>query len=394
MTQHIKTLEFRLYLNQEQENTLTSWLHKCAWIYNNALAMRKKRYDRHKKNTTYLMQQGWLTNLRSRIESVRFLPVKFARSALRRAELAYDGFFRRRKASQKTGYPRFKAARHYKSMDFMEIGNYICDGRIRIPKLGEVRARCRFDEAGEQIGLRIIRRATGWYAQVLVKQEVPAPLPSTGQDCGLDLGLESFATLDSGDKIENPRLYRNSHRELKCAQRRLSRCKKYSNRRTKARHRVALIHERIKRQRRGHAHRVSRDIVNRFDRIAIEKLNVKGMSRGMLSKSVNDAGWGQFIAILTVKAANAGRVVVAVNPSGTSQECPRCGAVAKKTLSERIHHCRSCGFRCDRDQAAAMVIRQRAFRPACAEGTTSTRTASPQEQADPLKREVRRSTRS
>ncbi len=125
--------------------------------------------------------------------------------------------------------------------------------------------------------------------------------------------------------------------------------------------RVSRIHERVKAQRRDFAHRESRKIVDRFDLIGVEALNIKGVASGMLAKSVNDAAWAFFLFCLTYKAANAGRRVVEVDPRGTSQECPDCGAVKAKTLSERRHQC-SCGpIDLDRDYASALVIEARAL---------------------------------
>ena len=380
----IRMLEFKLYLNTEQVRTLNRWLGKSCWLCNQALEMRIKSYHRRKESISFNRQCSWLTNLRDRIESVRLCPVEFERDALRRVDRGMKAFFRRCKAGEKPGFPRFKPGRRYNSLECLALGDYIGDGTIRVPKLGQVMARGRFaDVTGKQKALRILRRPSGWYAQVVIETTMPEPLPETGQDCGIDLGLEHFIMLDSGESFPNPRLLRKSAQKLKCEQRRLSHCQRGSGRRKKAVQRVARLHERVKRQRRGHAHRVARDLVNRFDRIAVEKLNVKGLAAGMLAKSVNDAGWGIFLKVLGEKAASAARLVVEVNPAGTSQECPVCGAIKKKELSERTHAC-ACGCSLPRDQASAMVVRSRAFRPGCVEGPA---TALVTEQADPVNRE-------
>lgn len=385
----IRTLEFKLYLNDEQEVTLTRWLGKCCWIFNNTLAQRIKAYQRREESIGFNQQCAWLTGLRERIESVRLVPLAFERDALRRVDRGMKAFFRRCKAgAKKKGFPRFKPGRRYNSLEQLGEREYVKAGKIQIPKLGAVRARGRFEDVtGKQKALRVLRRPSGWYAQIVVETPTPELLPATGQDCGIDLGLERFATLDSGESFPNPRLLRKATSKLSREQRRLARCTKGSQRRVKARERVAKLHERVARQRRGHAHRAARSIVNRFDRIAVEKLNVKGLAAGMLAKSVNDAGWGIFLKVLSEKAESAARLIVEVNPAGSSQTCPRCGAVARKELSERIHRCQGCDFECHRDVAAAMVIRQRAFRPACVEGPATTSEGT-RWQADPLKRKV------
>lgn len=382
----IRIAEFKLYLTKEQEITLTEWLKTACWIYNQALEHRSKAYKRRKESVSNFTQTKMLTGWRTRIERVHELPVLFGRDALRRVDAAFQGFFRRVKSGgKKVGYPRFKSRWRYNSLEQLAQGKYIRNCSLSLPGLGGVRSRGRFDIQGKQKGIRILRRAHGWYAQVLVECENAEPQSKKVAECGIDLGLKSFATLDNGEKIANPRVLRESQAKLKREQRKLSRCQKGSGRRKKQVNRVARLHEKVKRKRRGFAHRLARDIVNRFDRIAVEKLNVKGMARGRLSKSVSDAGWSIFLEILRDKAENAGRELVEVDPRGTSQECPRCGNVARKLLSERTHDCGRCHFVADRDVAAAMVIRQRAFRPDRG-GEAATPEDCPKGQATPMKR--------
>lgn len=313
---------------------------------------------------TFYGQCAWLAEMRTRMPWLKEIPILFARDALRRVDRGMKAFFRRVKAGEKAGFPRFKNRDRYRSMEYLQTqGNRIRERAIFVPGIGLIAARGQFG-VGEkkELLLQVVKRATGWHALVVVEKAVLEQLPGTGQECGVDLGLETFATLDSGEQIENPRTLRKSARKLKRCHQRLARCKKGSNRRKNAKREVAKIYEKMARQRRGFCHRMTRNLVNRFDRIAVEKLNIKGLASGMLAKSVNDAAWGIFLFYLSYKAANAGRTIVEVNPSGTSQECPACGRIARKELSEREHNC-PCGLRCHRDHAAAQVIRQRAFRP-------------------------------
>lgn len=379
-----RTYTFKLYPNHEQVSTLKRWLGKCCWLYNQALEQRIKTYKRRGESVTFYDQCAWLTGLRDRIESVRLIPVQFARDALRRVDRGMKAFFRRVKAGQKPGFSRFKSSKRYNSLEYLTVGDYLGTQLITVPKLGPIRARGPFESAtGKQKALRVLRRASGWYAQIVVELLGPAPLPKTGLACGLDLGLEAFVTLDSGEQIPNPRLLRKHERKLKARQRQLARCQQGSQRRVRAKRKVSLLHEQVARQRRGHAHRTARELVNKYDRIAVEALNVKGLAQMRLAKSVHDAGWGQFLSILIAKAESAGRIVVTVNPAGTSMTCPVCGAVKKKVLSERTHRC-GCGCILPRDQAAAMIVRRRAFRPGCVEGAATTLAT---EQAGPVKRE-------
>ncbi len=358
-----RTVEFKIYPSQSQQDELNRWLRICCRTYNEALEQRVTAYRETGKSPTRYDQCAILTTRRAEDAELEAVPVEFCRNALRRVDRGMQAFFRRCKTGEKPGFPRFRPQQRYNSLEQIDASNYVKGNRIRIPKLGTVRARGPFDRVPKnQKLLRIIRRASGWYAQVLC-EFTPEVLPSTGQECGIDLGLKSFLTLDSGESVGNPRLLRKAEKRLRAAQKTLSRRVKGSGRRMKAKRIVARIYERVACKRRGFCHRISRDLVNRFDRIAYEDLNVGGMARGHFAKSILDAAWGAFVVLLTVKAAYAGRQLVKVNPRGTSQECPDCGAVVRKELAERVHDC-PCGLRLDRDHAAALMIKKRGFSPA------------------------------
>src|SRR5690606_15294946 len=164
-----------------------------------------------------------------------------------------------------------------------------------------------------------------WYA-CFCCDDVPAqPLPATGQSVGVDVGIKSFATLSSGEQIENPRYYERAQANLRRAQRCVARRKRGSNRRRKAVLLLRKQHDKIRRTRLDFHHKVALGLVRRFDVIAVEKLNIKGLARGMLAKQVQDAAWGGFVTILQGKAECAGREVWQVDPRGTSQRCSKCG---------------------------------------------------------------------
>jgi IS605 OrfB family transposase len=188
----------------------------------------------------------------------------------------------------------------------------------------------------------------------------PEPLPPTGKAVGVDMGLESFATLSDGTRIPNPRLYHAAERKLKRAQRRISRRVKGSNRRRKARELLAKAHLKIQRARLDFAHKTAHAFVTKYDQIVVEKLNIKGMVRNHpLAKSISDAGWGLFVNVLRAKAASAGRVVLEVNPADTSQTCAQCGEHVPKRLAVRWHSCPYCGCELHRDHNAALNILQK-----------------------------------
>jgi putative transposase len=222
----------------------------------------------------------------------------------------------------------------------------------------------------------IKREAEAWFVCFSCEVEEEA-LPASQEAVGLDLGLLHFATLSTGETIENPRHYRKGQKKLALAQQRLSRCTRGSHRRERARKAVARAHRKIGNQRRDFLHKATRSLVNRYGVLVMEDLSILNMSaapeprpdpnqdgaylpngasaKAGLNTSIRDAGWGQFLTLCVAKAASAGRTVVLVDPHYTSQRCSQCGAIARKDLSERWHSC-SCGCELDRDHNAALNI--------------------------------------
>jgi putative transposase len=206
-----------------------------------------------------------------------------------------------------------------------------------------------------------IKRECGkWYAIFAVECEAE-PLPPCAESVGIDVGLTTFAMLSDGTEIPNPRYYREAQAELRRAARKVARRKKGSHRRRKAVALLRKVHVHIRSQRADFHHKISRWLVNNYGLIAVEDLNIKGLAKSMLAKSVNDAGWGLFLDKIAYKAEDAARVFVRANPAGSSQEC-LCGAEVRKTLKERWHSCESCGLSAPRDHVSAQLILRRAVR--------------------------------
>jgi len=182
--------------------------------------------------------------------------------------------------------------------------------------------------------------------------EKPKPLPKTDKIVGFDLGLLTYIQCSDGSKIDKPRFFKQEQKSLAQAQRRFSKDK------TKPRKLVvAKVHERIRNKREDFCHKAAKNLVDKYDFIAHEDLNVKGMlEQKKFSKSISDAAWSTLIQFLTYKAENAGRIRVAVNPRGTSQRCSQCGATVSKKLSVRVHNCSHCGFKTSRDLNSALEI--------------------------------------
>jgi putative transposase len=280
-----------------------------------------------------------------------------------RIDLAFKAFFRRVKAGEKAGYPRFRGCGRYNSITFPQVpGGCRLEAeakRIRVANVGQLKILLHRPLEGAPKTATISRSSTGkWYACFSCECAEPPSLPETGQQVGIDVGLKTFATLSDGQEIVNPRFFRREERALAKAQHRLSKEEKGTPERAKRRKVVARVHERIAWRRGDFTHQHSRRIVNHFDLIAVEDLSVNRMVHNRcLAKSIHDAAWSQFASHLSYKAAWAGRRYVAVNPAYTSQDCSHCGRrKTDLTLADRTYTCSCCGIILDRDLNASLNI--------------------------------------
>lgn len=274
-----------------------------------------------------------------------------------RVDLAFKAFFRRVKAGEKLGYPRFRGYGWYASFTFKQFGFELLDNSLYLSKIGTVKIILHRPIEGKIKTLTIQRDAVGnWYACFACEVEAD-PLPANELAIGIDMGLESFATLSNGMKVENPRFFRRDEQELAKSQRKFSKAEKGTPERAKHRKTIQHIHQRIAHRRKDFAHKLSCQLVNNFGLMVFEKLNTKNMLQNhCLAKSIQDAAWSQLMQYTTYKAENAGREVVLVEPRNTSKICSRCDAMVEKSLSVRVHACPVCGLIIDRDQNAAINI--------------------------------------
>jgi putative transposase len=278
---------------------------------------------------------------------------------VQRVDRAFQAFFRRVKAGETPGYPRFHGRDRYNSLTYPQFGNgaQLDNGLLVLSKIGRIAVRWSRPLEGTPKTVTISREADGLYVCFSCANVPIQLLPATGQEMGIDLGIEAFATLSDGTRIFYPGWYRKAERALKTAQRRVSRRKKGSHRRRKAVNLLAKAHQKVRRQRADFHHKTALALVQTTDVIYHEDLQVRNMVQNHhLAKSINDAGWGAFLTILTYKAAWAGRRIVAVNPAYTSQRCSGCGVMVQKGLSVRWHACPECGTSLHRDHNAAKNI--------------------------------------
>ncbi|HEU5378966.1 MAG TPA: transposase [Ktedonobacteraceae bacterium] len=264
------------------------------------------------------------------------------------------------KAGEQPGYPRFKGKHRSPSITFPQVpsGCSLKEGKLVVSKVGKIEMVLHRDLKGTPKTCTISKGRTGkWYACFSCEGE-PERLPENAERVGIDVGLKTFATLSDGQEMENPRFFRLEEKALAKVQRKQSKLVKGTAERRKHRKVIARVHERIAWKRKNFTHQHSRKVVNAFEIICVEDLEVKRMVHtNCLAKSISDAAWSAFFAQLSRKAEEAGRKLIRVEPAYTSQTCIRCGHRQKMPLSERVYHCPCCLLSLDRDLNASQNIK-------------------------------------
>lgn len=361
----VLTYKYRLFPNSTQAVALTDMLGSFCDLYNACLQQRIEAYQRRGRSLGYIDQANELKAVRAVDERLAGYSYSAEQQIVRRLDKAFKAFFGRVKKG-KGGFPRFRAKSMFDSADF-RVGDGLTIrkskklGIVGIP--GEIKVRWHRElPAGAKVGAAVLSRSCGkWYICFSVETPDaygPHPLRAV---VGIDVGLTSLIATSDGDTKPTPKWVKLASKKQRRLQRALARAKRGSKRRLKAKRNLARHSARVANQRRDFTHKLSSALVGQYSHIAFEDLNITGLARGMLSKSVLNAAWGQLISFTTYKAENAGGVVSKVNPRGTSQECDCCGLVTPKTLADRTHDCPGCGTVEDRDVHAAKVIKHRAF---------------------------------
>jgi len=378
-----KTFRYRIYPTQETERKLFWTLTRCRELYNAALSERKDAYKYAGKSVTYYDQQNDLPEIKAEIrQEYQDIAAHVLQDVLRRLDRAFQHFFRRCKNGEHPGFPRFQGRNRYDSFTYPDGAGWKFEGQyLHLTKIGKAKVKLHRPIEGQIKTVTIKREVDEWYATFSCEMEEPPKLPVSYEDIGIDLGVTHLAMLSNGEMIEHPRYYRKAQKVLEQRQQALSRKKRGSHRRDKARKLVALAHRKIVRQRRDFQHKAAKKLVERYQLIVFEDIQTSHLTgkpkpkqdehgnylpngasaKGGLNKSMLDAGWGTFVQLCSVKAAWAGRTLIKVDPKFTSQVCSGCGHIRKKDLSERWHTC-ECGCELDRDLNAAINILERGRR--------------------------------
>jgi putative transposase len=354
-----RSYKYKLKPTPEQERVLAEVLWRCRTLYNTALEQRISLYRQRGVSISRYSQEAELKDLRVEMPEYAAIHSHVLQDVLARLDKTYQAFFRRLINGEKPGFPRFQGRTRYHSFTYKEVGNgaRLDNGFLILSKIGRVAVRWSRPLEGTPKTVTISQEADGWYA-ILSCADVPAqPLPATGRETGIDVGLTVFLITAEGEIVENPRHYRRAEKTLAKAQRRVARRKKGSKRRRKAVGHLQLAHQTVQRQRADFHHKTALHLLREHDTIYLEDLRVANLVRNRhLAKSISDASWAAFRTILEAKAACAGRRVVAVPPAFTSQDCSGCGERVPKSLSVRTHVCTNCGLVMDRDENAARNI--------------------------------------
>ena len=362
----LKTYSYRIYPNKTQEELLIKFFGSVRFVYNWGLEQKIKSYKETGKSLSWIDLDRLSTNLREANPWLTEAPSQSLTAAFRNLDRAYINFFNH------TGkFPKFKTLRSRQSFQYpqhVEVDFNL--KKIYLPKIGWIKYRDPRVFEGKIKTTTIVKTTTNkYFAQILVElpDEVPAKKPITKDTTlGIDVGLTTFATLSDGTKLDNPKFLKKSLKKLRRVNRKLSRTKKGSKNREKARIRLAKGYEDIKNQRNDFLHKLSTKIVNesQINSIAVETLNIAGMlQNSKLARSISDASWSEFIRQLEYKCNWKGKNFVKIGRFFPSSKLCDCGEKNKLLeLSDRMWTCTDCGRIHDRDILAANNIKDEGFR--------------------------------
>ena len=399
-----------LDLSRAQHGRMVEVLTLQRGLYNAALQERRDAWRLSRTSISYEDQTASLTEIRGFDAAHAAMPHSMGRWTLRRLNDAMKGFFKRVKAGRKPGFPRFRSEARFDTFGMADTDGCRIQGSKVLIKGFEGALRMRMHrpipDGASVKAVSFTREGRRWFVQLTLDVPIAAEHARLDTACGVDVGVERLATLSDGSFHANARPRSARSAELRNASRALSRAKRGSRRRRALKARLAAIQRHVANVRRNHLHHVSKAIIDGHAIVAVEKLNLKNMTRSAsgtiaepgtnvaakrgLNRALADAAPGRLIEMIRYKAARAGGTMVEVKAAGTSQECPLCHAKVAKALSQRRHVC-PCGADMHRDHASAIVILERglsALADAAPAGGTTRRDAKPEDrrQAEPKAR--------
>jgi putative transposase len=375
--------QYKIKPTKQQAEKIDKTLEMLRCQYNYLLAQRFDWYDFNrcpidkcplichlpelKEQPNYYNQKASLVQLKVDRPWYKDIHSQVLQEVPKRVELAFDRWLRGDVNAKKSGRPRLKGKGQYKTFTYTQFKqHHLSNNKITLSKIGDVKVIVHrpIPDGFKIKTVSITKKADGYYVSLSLEDAtVPTIKPDFNPKSitGIDVGLKEFLTTSEGETVAIPQHYRKAQKRLKLIQKRVSRRKKGSNRRQKAVKQLGKQHKKVADKRKDFHFKTANNFLKKYDVVAVEDLNVKGLARTRLAKSVLDAGWSSFLSILTNKAENAGLAVIPVKASGTSQDCSSCGVKVPKKLHERWHNCPNCGCSLDRDHNAAINIKNRAL---------------------------------
>jgi len=379
----IRSYKFRMYPTSKQEDLLRAMLDDHRELYDAALQERRDAWKRSRIGIKYYGQTAQLSDIRAKDPDFARWSFTSQMATLRRLDRAFQAFFRRIKAGEKPGYPRFKGAGYFDTVvhrngDGAKWDSHAAQKRVYFKGVGHVKVNQHRPVTGRVKTVSVKREGRQWYVVLSAEQELPAPMPKTGAVVGIDLatGPNGLAYTSLGERIDNPAYAHAAAAKQADAHRGVARTKLGSNRRRKAEKRLADVRRKVRNQRNDYLHKTAHRLVAAYDIIVAEKLNIADMTRRAaprpdgtggylpnggssktgLNRSILDAGWGIFLNMISAKAESAGRQFIQVNPAYTSRTCSECGHRDAANRNGKVFLCLSCGHRDDADINAAVNI--------------------------------------
>ena len=361
----VRTMKIRLYPNKTQERILLSTLSHCCTLYDHLLEICRDAYANGEKIPSKYDMDHTITGFKKEHPELKEAYSQVLTNVSTRVSLAFKGYFRRLKAKQKAGFPRFRSESRYDSFSYTQKGFSLTDGRLELSKIGSIRCAGIRKMFGELKTCTVKRRGHAphyrWEACLTYSYDECTTLSfeDSRDMVGIDLGLTDVITISDGRKIPNDRAYAKAERTIARHQRRMAKYEKGTEQYNKHEQRLfhALTH--LKDARRAERYDTVNGLIGSNSIIAVEDLDVRRLMEKSLNKdmrkSYRDAGWRMLLDTLCTKAAEAGCTVVRVDPAYTSQQCSYCGRMVQKDLSERRHVC-TCGLDIDRDVNSARNI--------------------------------------
>lgn len=360
--------KFRIYPTKNQEEKLYLTLNKCRFVYNWALErLNKQRKEKEEGKREYLNQneiQKEFTQFKKQDSDLQKVYAKALFMEIYKLFSGLRSLARLKKNGKKVGRLKFRDRNRFNTFSYQQSGWKLREngnkyGILHLSKIGDIKIRLHRKVEGIQKQVVISKRGLKWYASICCDREIEPVKRNKIKKVGIDLGIEHFIVDTDGHYVDYPFYLKRAEEILKRRQRELSKKKKGSKNRDKARLRLASAFEKVNNRRKDFADKLSRYYVNNYSEIYIEDLNKKWLiehSWKNLTKAMVDVAWGRFVKCLEYKAKIAGVKVIKVNPKNTTQRCSQCGKIVPKTLNDRIHKCPFCGLEINRDYNSSFDI--------------------------------------